>query len=90
METILLHRLGHLTVDAAQWILAFLDMQLQTESEQIGNLNLLVGSHLLGNIHLACSTDVIAEHQLSFPFRHIEESCQHHMLTDILSTLTFT
>lgn len=28
METILLHRLGHLTVDAAQWILAFLDMQL--------------------------------------------------------------
>ena len=28
METILLHRLGHPTVDAAQRILAFLDMQL--------------------------------------------------------------
>ena len=55
-------------------------LQLQTESEQIGNLNLLVGSHLLGNIHLAHSTDVIAEHQLSFHFRHIEESSQHHIV----------
>ncbi len=61
-------------------------LQLQTESEQIGNLNLLVGSHLLGNIHFACSTDVIAEasaelslqayrRELSAPYANRHSQC---------------
>mgnify|MGYP007092985426 CR=1 FL=1 len=57
-------------------------LQLQTESEQIGNLNLLVGSHLLGNIHLARSTDVIAElslqayrRELSTPYANRHSQC---------------